>query len=115
MRQLAMEKNRELEQEIEVRKSLEGKLEKQAERLRENQCPLETEAAEHKRANEAVQEEQTLRLLAFQSAERKLIAYEIHDGLVQLVTGEMSLQAWQQSRTATARKPERCSTEGSNG
>jgi len=57
---------------------------------------LTREIEERRQAEEALQAEKRLLMqsLALQERERKLIAYEIHDGLVQLLTGaEMKLQA----------------------
>ncbi len=51
-------------------------------------------------AEEAIQKEQALlrRLLEFHERERKLMAYEIHDGLVQQLTGaHMTLQSFPQA------------------
>jgi len=56
---------------------------------------------ERKRAEQAIKEEQRLlrQMLDLHERERKLMSYEIHDGLAQLVTGALlNFQAFNQSR-----------------
>jgi signal transduction histidine kinase len=60
-----------------------------------------------KQAEEALRREQRLlrRLLDLQDRERKLLAYEIHDGLAQQLAGAtMQLQATRQQNTGSARE-----------
>jgi len=78
------------------RNAAERKLAERLAELGEVNRQLTREIQERRQAEKALQAERRLliRSLALQERERKLIAYEIHDGLVQLVTGaEMNLQA----------------------
>lgn len=59
---------------------------------------LADEVAERRRAQQALQEEQSrlLQMLELQERDRKLVAYEIHDGFVQKAVGaQMLLQAFE--------------------
>ncbi len=72
-----------------VRDELEERVNQRTASLRETNARLEREIVERKAAETALRSEQHLlrELLDSQEADRKLVAYEIHDGLVQYVTG----------------------------
>ena len=74
-----------------AQEELEHHVAERTEELAEANRRLTAEIAEHKQAQaEIEQEQQRLRnLLDVHERERQLIAYEIHDGLVQLMTGAL--------------------------
>jgi len=69
-----------------------------------------TDVTEQKRAEEAIPEEQSLlrNLLSLHERERQLVAYEIHDGVTQQLTGaQFNFEAYQQLRSETPDKADK--------
>ena len=88
--------------------------ERTSELAKANQRLLE-EIAERKRAEEAVEEERRLlrQLLDFQEQERRLVAYEIHDGLAQQLTGALlQFQAFGQLRDRSPDEAQKAFDDG---
>jgi len=82
----------------EIRKTKKGLLE-EIERIRGRIAVLEASQKQHKRLVEETRKERNLlnQMLAIYERDRQLVAYEIHDGLVQVTTGVMlQLQAFRE-------------------